>query len=63
MLTWVVNTSLLTRRLCFLHYKILKICDLFTLITFFFLFIKHPIKHLIIKPFVRLGIVPLKNVR
>ena len=65
MLAWVLNTPLLfedSSNVLFLysilHYKTLEICYFFK-VLYFFQFIKHAIKRLIIKPFDLLNTIPL----
>ena len=71
MLAWILNTSLLliedSSNVLSLHnvshyFKTLEICDFFKVLSSF-KFIKHAIKHLIIKAFDLLNTIPLTRTK
>ena len=67
---WVLNTPLpfedssnfLFLEIILHYYKTLEICYFFN-VLYFFSFIKHAIKHFIIKPFDLLNIIPLSRTK
>ena len=67
---WVLNTPLpfedssnfLFLEIILHYYKTLEICYFFNA-RYFFSFIKHAIKHFIIKPFDLLNIIPLSRTK